>query len=238
MTRIVLVTGAAGRVGRALLTELRRAGWHTRALVHRRAVPEADETVPGDLGDPGGLAAATTGVAAVAHCAAVTYARRARTYDAVNVVGTGNLLAAVAGAEIGHFLHVSTCAIDPAGGPYSRSKAAAEGLVAASGYPFTIVRLPELYGGDGPGLDAMVAWARRGRPIPVVGDGQYVVCPLAVEDGGRPNVHALGGVHDGPRVRRDLCQPDRGRQQGRGRAGRGGCRPVGPRSLRAAPALP
>jgi 2-alkyl-3-oxoalkanoate reductase len=197
MTRLVLVTGAAGRVGRELLPALQRAGWRTRALVHRRPVPRADEVVPGDLHDRDALATAVTGVDAVVHCAAATHARRVRTYEAVNVVGTRNVLAAVAHAGVGHFLHLSTCALDPSGGGYSRSKAAAERLVTASGGKFTIVRLPELYGGGGPGLDVIIAQARRGRPIPVVGHGRYVVCPMSVGEAAETLAAALARTAEG-----------------------------------------
>lgn len=55
MARTVLVTGAAGGLGRALIPVLRARDWRVRALVHRRPVETADEQVPGNLADPGGL---------------------------------------------------------------------------------------------------------------------------------------------------------------------------------------
>jgi nucleoside-diphosphate-sugar epimerase len=181
LTGLVLVTGAAGRVGRALLPALAGAGWRTRALVHRRPVLGADETVAGDLADPGSLAPALDGVDAVVHVAAVTHARSAPAYDAVNVAGTRNLLAAA--RHVKRFLHVSTRAIDPSGGAYSRSKAEAERLVRDSSLPFTIVRLPEIYGAGGrEGVDAIVARTRTGRPVPLVGDGSHEVCPIPLAD--------------------------------------------------------
>jgi nucleoside-diphosphate-sugar epimerase len=183
LSRLVLVTGASGGVGRALLPVLRASGWRTRALVHRRPVEGADETTTGDLADLTGLEAAVHGADAVVHLAAVTHARSPHAYDRVNVEGTLRLLTAARAGGAGRFLHVSTRAIDPTGGAYSRSKAAAERAVRESGLAFTIVRLPEVYGaGGGEGVDAVVARARSGRPILVVGDGADEVCPIPLED--------------------------------------------------------
>jgi nucleoside-diphosphate-sugar epimerase len=153
-------------------------------------VPGAVETVAGDLADPLSLAPALDGVDAVVHLAAVTHARTARAYEAVNVAGTRNLLAAARGAK--RFLHVSTRAIDPSGGAYSRSKAEAERIVHDSGLPFTIVRLPEIYGAGGrEGVDEIIARTRAGRPVPLVGDGSSEVCPIPLGDAVAALVAAL-----------------------------------------------
>lgn len=183
MKGVVLVTGAAGGVGRALLPALSAAGWRTRALVHRQPVPAADETARGDLADEPSLRAAVRGAEAVVHLAGVTHARSPRAYDAVNVDGTRTMLAAAQANGVARFLHVSTRAIDPSGGAYSRSKAEAERLVRESGVPSTIVRLPEVYGAGGrEGVDDVIARIRAGRPVPLVGDGSHEVCPVALAE--------------------------------------------------------
>jgi nucleoside-diphosphate-sugar epimerase len=183
VTETVLVTGAAGGVGRALVPALRDHGWSVRALAHRRAVPEADEQVDGDLLDGRGLDEATRGVAAAVHLAARTHARRGADYESLNVGGTRRLLEALARAGARRLVHVSTRAIDPQGGDYSRSKAAAEEAVRASGLDFTIVRLPEVYGaGSREGVDAVLARVRAGRPVPLVGAGSDEVCPIPLAD--------------------------------------------------------
>ena len=192
MRGLVLVTGAAGGVGRALLPALRNAGWRTRALVHRRAAAEADETAAGDLADLPSLRGALQGADALVHLAAVTHARRAQAYEAVNVAGTRSLLAAARASDVSRLVHVSTRAIDPSGGAYSRSKAEAEHVVRESGVPFTIVRLPELYGAGGrEGADGVIARIRAGRPVPLVGDGSHEICPIALDDAVAALVSAL-----------------------------------------------
>ena len=63
----VLVTGATGRVGRAVVDELLRAGVPVRALTRRpeaAGLPEAVEVVAGDLTVPGSLDAALQGIGA------------------------------------------------------------------------------------------------------------------------------------------------------------------------------
>lgn len=179
MQRTVLLTGAAGGLGRALIPVLRSRDWYVRALVHRRPVETADEQVPGDLADATGLLRAAVSADAVLHLAARTHARRAADYFDANVEGTRRLLA----AGVRRFVHVSSRAIGEGGGGYSDSKREAERLVDRSGTEWVIVRLPEVYGaGSAEGVDRIIDGARRGGTIPIVGKGADEVCPVHVDD--------------------------------------------------------
>jgi nucleoside-diphosphate-sugar epimerase len=191
MSRTVLVTGAAGGLGRALVPALRARDWRVRALVHRRPVSEADEQVAGDLGDAASLAAAATGCDAAVHLAARTHARHTADYFEANVEGTRRLLA----TGVPRFLHVSTRAIGEGGGGYSDSKRESERLVERSGADWVIVRLPEVYGaGSNEGVDAIIDGARRRGLIPLVGRGADEISPVLVDD----VVPALAAALDAP----------------------------------------
>lgn len=196
MTRVVLVTGAAGGVGQVVLPALRRAGWTTRCLVHRREVDGADELVLGDLTSGAGLDEGARGATAVLHLAAATHARSRAAYNRVNVDGTRRLVRAALAAGVQRFLHVSTRAISPEGGGYSLSKLLAEQIVEAEARGrHVIVRLPELYGlGGNEGVDKILSSARRGAPILVVGAGADEICPVHVDDVVGPLVTALASV--------------------------------------------
>lgn len=183
MTRLVLVTGAAGALGRRLVPCLQREGWTVRCLVHRRLVPDADESVSGDLSDPSSLARAVTGAAGVVHLAGVTHARRAALYEEVNLSGTVRLLEAARREGVSRFLFASTRTVSDAGGAYSGSKLRAEAAVRGSEVASTIVRLPEVYGAGGrEGVDRIVGAALRGAPIPIVGNGSDMLAPIHVDD--------------------------------------------------------
>jgi NADH dehydrogenase len=188
----VLVTGAAGAVGAALLDELRAASWRSRCLEHRRAVRGADEIVRGDLADPPSLARAMVGVDAVLHLAAVTHARRPRRYTEVNVGGTTALVEAFRCAPVQRLVLVSTRAVSPRGGAYSVSKLGAEKVVRALGPRQAIVRLPEVYGtGGAEGVDLLVSLAAAGRTLALPGRGGHEVSPVLVDDVVGPLVAAL-----------------------------------------------
>ncbi len=180
---VVLVTGASGGIGSRLLRGLGEQGWRRRCLVHRRPVKDADETVQGDLASPDSLRHAVAGAAAIVHLAAVTHSRSPSRYDGVNLVGTQNLLTAAREAGTRRFLFVSTRAISPDGGAYSRSKHRAEEAVRGAGVPWTIVRLPEVYGiGSTEGVDRILARVRHGGFVPMVGGGADMLCPAHVDD--------------------------------------------------------
>lgn len=149
----VLVTGAYGFVGNAVVRRLVEAGHDTVVLTHRPAdvpLPELpiSEVFRGDIRDPNALTAALDGIQGVCHLAALTRVResfeRSDEYQAVNAGGTVTLLDALASARTGSKVPTvvlgSTAAIYGAperqpigedtvpapGNPYGTSKLAAD----------------------------------------------------------------------------------------------------------------
>jgi UDP-glucose 4-epimerase len=97
----VLVTGAFGFVGTAVVSRLTEAGYHVVALTHREsgaALPKsmAAEVIHGDVLQSDDMVKAVEGVEAVCHLAALTRVRESfdkpELYRAVNVEGTRTLL--------------------------------------------------------------------------------------------------------------------------------------------------
>lgn len=66
----ILVTGSAGRIGRAAVSALVTQGWRVRGF-DRRATPGTPDSVMGDLADTGTVQRAAEGVAAIIHLGGV-----------------------------------------------------------------------------------------------------------------------------------------------------------------------
>ena len=179
----VLVTGP-GRLGASLLPQLAAQGITGRVLRRSRQgdLPPGWDAVQADV-TAGAPTAACAGCDVVLHMAALTHSNRRRQYAAVNVGGTANVLAAAEAAGVRHFVHVSTRAITPEGGDYSISKATAEDLVRRADIPWTILRPAEVYGiGGREGVSSYIDRIRRGRWVPIVGDGSALLAPVLVDD--------------------------------------------------------
>src|SRR5215471_6867037 len=158
--RTVLLTGASGVVGRALLPRLR--DFDVVCLVHRSPVSGPNvTTVHGDITQPmagltrhvyAGLAAK---VDAIIHCAAVTdFNRTDGSLEATNVAGTKHMaaFAAAANAVLYHvstaFVHTTTDGeLGRTAVGYALSKSAGEEVVRSSGVPHVIFR-PSVVIGD------------------------------------------------------------------------------------------
>lgn len=145
----IAVTGATGFVGQAVLDAVERKGVTLRALT-RKPPDEARtgiEWVSGSLSDHASLAELVRGAHAVIHIAGLTNTPDPTEFETANVAGTQALLDAAWAAGVARFVFVSSLSAREAKlSSYGASKAKAEELVAASGFDWTIVRPPAVYG--------------------------------------------------------------------------------------------
>ena len=158
------ITGATGFIGSHLLDAALNSGHEVRALARRPQAPRDGVIwVQGSLSDRDSLRELVDPCDAMVHVAGVLNARDQATFDAGNVEGTLNVLAASTAAGIRRFVHVSSLAArEPGLSMYGASKAKAEELVERSGLDWSIVRPPAVYGpGDKATLD-LFAMAKRG----------------------------------------------------------------------------
>ena len=188
VTRI-LVTGASGFIGRALVAELANAGHSVRAAMRQPAdvFPRSVEVIAvSDLTHPVEWRALLKNVATVIHLAGITHAGpeiAEQAYDRVNRLATAELASAARAVGIGHLVFMSS--IRAQSGPvsnlvlretepprptdaYGRSKLAAEDAVRAAGVPFTILRPVLIYGPGVKGNFArLMKLAREPWPLPL-----------------------------------------------------------------------
>ena len=153
----VLVTGADGFIGGALVPALRSAGHDVVGVVFERAAQDGEARV--DLTHADELAHLPGDFAAVVHAAGIVDARSTPgLMHAVNVQGTRHMTAWAKRMRVAHFVQLSSVAVygprvigeqrdesTPRYGlalglPYMRTKALAERVVESSGLAYTILR--------------------------------------------------------------------------------------------------
>ncbi|RKN44867.1 SDR family oxidoreductase [Streptomyces hoynatensis] len=180
----VLVTGASGRLGTALLPRLAEGGWTVRAMSRRERQEGAGagrdpgaggvEWVRADLATGAGVEAALRGADAVVHLAAAPY--RGRYTARVEVAGTERLLAAAAAAGVGHVLYTSIVGCDRVPWGYFRTKAAAESVLAGGGVPWSVLRATQFHSF----LDRVLTLGARGGLL--VADRRIPAQPVDVAE--------------------------------------------------------
>lgn len=185
----IVVTGASGFIGRALVAHLLKLG-HTVVALSRSPVNCAgaqEVRVPGYLDAPF-LAHILRDTAAVVHLAARAHqpGKAASQNEALfddNVRATQALLDAAQQAGLARFVFISSVGVNgnqTHGAPfretdkpapteaYARSKLRCEQLVAVSGLPSTTIRPPLVYGAHAPGnFGRLVRAVARGLPLPL-----------------------------------------------------------------------
>lgn len=189
---MLLVTGATGFVGSAVVKVLAEAGVPTRATIRSEAraavLPEGVERVLADLADEQSLVAAMRGCEGVLHLAASLGPMPEDTRRS-NIDGTARVLAASRRAGVRRVVFTSSSAaiVDASGlvseqapnrtaltDPYSTSKAEAERLIfaeVAAGLDVCIVNPVNIYGPSpyGPGsYNSLFVAAARGEVTEVV----------------------------------------------------------------------
>jgi NADH dehydrogenase len=185
----ILVTGGTGFVGRSLVRALLARGFLVRCLVRPGSEGqlrgfESIDRVPGDVLRPEGLVPSVEGCAAIVHLVGIIRERPSRgiTFERLHVQATANMLAVGKAAGVKRYVHMSALGTRPAArSAYHRTKWAAEEAVRQSGMEWTIFR-PSIIFGPGDEFVSMLAGLIRRFPVvPVLGDGQYRLQPIPVE---------------------------------------------------------
>lgn len=147
---MLLLTGATGRVGSALLRRLVSAGTPVRCLVRdpRRLGPERVrvQIALGDLADPSSFRNALRGVDSVVHLAASERDQPRGTIEEVDGLAVWRLLRAAEHAGVEHFVFTSMLGATPwHRSRVLRAKALAEAAVAAADLRTTTLRCSLIY---------------------------------------------------------------------------------------------
>ncbi len=186
----VLVTGASGFVGRAMVSRLQRdPAWTVRAASRQPAPPGVDSVTIERIDGETDWTRAVSGVDAIVHLANRAHVVRDNAsgaladYRRVNVDGSVRLARHAAAAGIRRFVFVSSVKVNGEQGSfretdppaprdaYAISKLEAErALLAVSGIDVVIVRPPLVYGpGAKANFAALVRAVSRGVPLSVGG---------------------------------------------------------------------
>lgn len=181
----VLVTGATGVVGRALVPSLLATGSPVRVYVRRepaelRAI--GAKVGIGDADDEGRLESALEQVHTIVHLVGGPVPARGETADRLNLESTRTALRAAGNAEVRRFLFLSAVGADP-GSPnaYLAAKGQAEEAVRESGLEHAIFRCAPIIG-PGSRLAGLLARFRSAPVALVPGRGTQRLNPIAVED--------------------------------------------------------
>jgi farnesol dehydrogenase len=224
----VLLTGGTGFLGKNVARALHAAGHQLRVLARPASdlggLPPGHEVARGDVTDAASLAAAAEGCAAVVHMAALVkmWVPDRERFDAVNVGGIRNALAAARSAGARLVYTSSFIAIGPAGpepadesrthdlvrfrNDYERTKAQADRIAreAAAGGADVVILYPGVVYGPGDLTDGnlvakMAADHLAGRFPGIVGPGDRLWSYAFVDDVAAAHAAALQRAPAGAR---------------------------------------
>ena len=187
---MILVTGATGFVGRALLPRLVEGGHTVRVMLRpARQSPRLPKGVPvqvalAHLDDERSLRAAVSGVDIVIHLVGAEWRGPEADLLVTDAGGTRRIAEAAAAAGVKRFIYLSHLGADRASGyPVLKAKGIAEEFIRQTGVPFTILRSAMLFGPDDIFVNVLAALIKLGPGVFLMpGDGRTALQPLWVDD--------------------------------------------------------
>jgi uncharacterized protein YbjT (DUF2867 family) len=183
---VLLLTGATGLVGSALLPRLTASGRPVRCLVRdpRRLGAERVrvQLALGDLSDPPSFRNALRGVDTVVHLAAAIRDQSGGSIEELNAVATWRMVQAARAAGVGQFVFFSAQGASAHNrARFMRAKALAERAVAESGVAHTIFA-PSIVYAPGDVFLTLLERLALLPAVPISGSGRALFQPIWAQD--------------------------------------------------------
>jgi NADH dehydrogenase len=180
----IFVTGASSDIGEKIVRSLLQEGHQVICLSRQKGFAiKGAIIIRGDLQDPARFKKDLQGIDMIIHGAAITHTDHAYQYKKVNFEATKDLISLAEYYGVKRFVYLSTRAIGPGGGGYALSKFLAEEILRASHLDWVILRLAEVYGTTkDEGINSLINMVLRKRIVPIVGNGEYELAPVHVDD--------------------------------------------------------
>jgi uncharacterized protein YbjT (DUF2867 family) len=187
---MILVTGATGFIGQALVRRLVDSSWPVQVLLPQgnrsRKVPFPDsvQLISGLLSDPETLHRAMIGVHTVFHLASAQWWGHRRDLERIDLAGTRSIITAARSARIGRINIVSHLGASPSSAfILMRVKGQVEEAVRTSGIAYTVFRSGVVFG-RGDSFVNNLAMALRANPAVFFqpGQGENLIHPIYIDD--------------------------------------------------------
>ena len=184
----VLVTGATGFVGNAVIGSLSDKGYVPVALMRRgseKKLGHKADVVYGDVLDKSSLLKAMTDVYAVIHLVGIIreFPRKGVTFDKMHVQATENVVSSMNEAGIKRYVHMSANGTrQGAVSRYHITKYKAEEAVRTSGLTYTIFRPSLIFGPQDTFINMLAGFMKSTPVFTYFGDGSYPMMPVYVKD--------------------------------------------------------
>ena len=196
---VVLVTGATGFIGRAVVGELLKHNYAVRCLVRtpgseRMFSDRSVEIYYGDIRDENSIVSACHGVEFVINLVSTISPSRGSDMFSTNVVGVTKLVSAIeSSGSVKHLVHVSVLgANDNPRERYFFSKWKGEQEIKRTRTSYTILRPSVITGASDRFSNLLGSLVRLFPVVPVVGHGRNRIQPMVVEDFAYCIVASLG----------------------------------------------
>lgn len=193
----IVITGANGQVGRQLLTSLQGKCQNLIALVRNSIELGAVEVIT-DWLNSDQAKEAIFNADAIVHLAGNLKPERGD-YISANIRTTETLISSLNKNKNKRIIFLSYVGVSlNSSNPYLSTKAKAENLLQASGYPITILRCSHIIGSPSqPSLTAEKMLSHNGKSVTVLGSGKQLIQPVFLGDVVLGIIKALEQNHDG-----------------------------------------
>lgn len=187
---MILVTGATGFIGRALLPRLTESGAAVRAMIRpSKLTPALPRGIPvqvaiSDINDPRGVRAALSGVDTVIHLASAEWRGRSQSLMSVDHQGTRALLEAARDAGVERIVYLSHLGADRASAyELHKVKGLVEEFVRKSGLNYLIIRSALAFGPEDAFTNALAMLMHISPGLFMIpGDGRTLLQPIWIDD--------------------------------------------------------